>query len=281
MNRKLISGLVVLAIGSAVAARPDAKTSLNVVVMDPLALPLSCPCVKGYAQRDYDQLGSFLEQKLGRPVKVAFSESLVTALKDKTDGKADLVIGKFSVVNFDAKRSGLTLSPIAALTGKDGKTTQTGLVVVLKDDPAKKIEDLKDYKILYGNVEADEKHAAVMKMFKNHQFVIPAKPTTCAACDEGALKLMEMGKAGEKGAAVISSYAKPLLEGCGTIPKGAIRVVAETEPVPFVVAFVNDSAGNDVKDSLVKALMDVKDNAELCKVLETKNGFVPPEPKKK
>jgi hypothetical protein len=204
MNRKLALAVVVLAI-SAVAARPDAKTSLNVVVMDPLALPLSCPCVKGYAQRDYDQLGSYLEQKLGRPVKVAFAESLVTALKEKTDAKADLVIGKYSVVNFDAKRTGLTLSPIAALTGKDGKTTQTGLVVVLKDDPAKKIEDLKDYKILYGNVEADEKHAAVMKMFKNHQFVIPAKPTTCAACDEGALKLMEMGKAGEKGAAVISS----------------------------------------------------------------------------
>jgi ABC-type phosphate/phosphonate transport system substrate-binding protein len=281
MNRRLVSALVALAVSGAVTARPDAKSPLNVVVMDPLALPLSCPCVKGYAQRDYDQLGSFLEQKLGRTVKVAFSESLVTALKEKTDGKADLVIGKFSVVNFDAKRAGLTLSPIAALTGKDGKTTQTGLVVVLKDDPAKKIEDLKDYKILYGNVEADEKHAAVMKMFKNHQFVIPAKPTTCAACDEGALKLMEMGKAGEKGAAVISSYAKPLLEGCGTIPKGAIRVVAETEPVPFVVAFVNDSAGGDAKDHLVKALLDVRDNADLCRVLETKNGFVPHEPKKK
>ena len=31
------------------------------VVMDPLALPLSCPCVKGYAQRNYDKLGEKLE----------------------------------------------------------------------------------------------------------------------------------------------------------------------------------------------------------------------------
>jgi ABC-type phosphate/phosphonate transport system substrate-binding protein len=275
MFRKFTLAAIALAIGGIAAARPGEKSALNLVVMDPLALPLSCPCVKGYAQRDYEQLGSYLEQRLNRPVKVSFSESLVTALKDKTNGKADLVIGKFSVVNFDAKRAGLTLSPIAALSGKDGKTTMTGMVVVLNNDPAKTIDDLKNYKILYGNVESDEKHAAVMKMFKNHQFVIPDKPTTCSACDEGALKLMEMGKNGEKGAGVISSYAKPLLEGCGTVPKGTLRLIAETEPVPFVVAFINDGSAGDMKESLTKALMDVKENADLCRVLETKYGFVP------
>jgi ABC-type phosphate/phosphonate transport system substrate-binding protein len=112
--------------------------------------------------------------------------------------------------------------------------------------------------------------------------VIPEKPETCAACDEGALKLMEMDKAGEKGAAVISSYAKPLLEGCGTVPKGALRVIAETEPVPFVVAFTNDGLASDVKQALTKCLMSVKDNLDLMTAIETKNGFVPfDEPKKK
>jgi ABC-type phosphate/phosphonate transport system substrate-binding protein len=277
---RLFSVVLLAAVGG-LGISADKKSAFTVVVMDPLALPLSCPCVKGYAQRDYEKLGTYLEQKLGQPVKVEFSESLVTALKDKTDGKADLVIGKFSVVLFDAKRAGLKFTPACSLTGKDGKTSQTGLVVVLNEDPAKKIEDLKDYTILYGNVEADEKHAAVMKIFKDHKFVIPEKPKTCAACDEGALKLMDMAKNGEKGAAVISSYAKPLLEGCGTVPKGALRVIAETEPVPFVTAFINDGAGADIRESVKKALMNVKDNAELCTVLETKNGFVKFEPKKK
>lgn len=270
--------LVLVLFGSGFSVAADRE--LTVVVMDPLALPLSCPCVKGYAQRDYDKLGAYLEKKLGRPVKVAFSESLVSALKNKTDGKADLVIGKHSVVLHDAKKAGLKFSTVASLTGKDGKTTQTGLVVVLNEDPAKSIADLKSYTILYGEAEAEEKHGAVMKMFKGHQFVIPEKPKTCAACDEGATKLMDMGKAGEKGAAVISSYAKPLLEGCGTVPKGALRVIAETEPVPFVEAFVNEGLGSDVRDTLVKALLAVGDDLELCKVLETKNGFIAP-PKKK
>ena len=97
MFRKFTLAAIAVAIGGIAVARPSEKSALNLVVMDPLALPLSCPCVKGYAQRDYEQLGTYLEQRLSRPVKVSFSESLVSALKDKTNGKADLVIGKFSL----------------------------------------------------------------------------------------------------------------------------------------------------------------------------------------
>jgi ABC-type phosphate/phosphonate transport system substrate-binding protein len=274
--------VVVVACTGLLAARPDAKKSLTMIVMDPLALPLSCPCVKGYAQRDYEKLAQFMEQRLGQPVAVEFSESLPAALKKKTEGKADIVIGKHSVVLHDAKTAGMKFSPVASLTGKDGKTTMTGLVIVLTDDSAKTIDDIKGRKILFGGAESEEKHGAVMKMLRGHKFVIPEKPETCAACDEGALKLMEMDKAGEKGAAVISSYAKPLLEGCGTVPKGALRVIAETEPIPFVVAFTNDGLAADIKQAVTKCLMSVKDNVALMTAIETKNGFVPfDEPKKK
>src|SRR5207244_4173948 len=88
--------------------------ALTIVVMDPLAIELSCPCVKGYAQRNYQQLAKFLEQRLQRKVELAFSESLVIALKEKTKGRADLVIGKCSVVKFDATKASKNLQQIAA-----------------------------------------------------------------------------------------------------------------------------------------------------------------------
>ena len=114
----------------------DAATPLVVVVMDPLALPLSCPCVKGYAQRDYQKLADALEAQLGRTVSLVFNESLSAALRDQTDGKADLVIGKHSVVLADCAKNKLAATPLAMLSGKDGSTTQTGLIVVPADDPA-------------------------------------------------------------------------------------------------------------------------------------------------
>ena len=53
-----------------------ADNTLVIVVMDPLAMPLSCPCVRGYAQRDYQKLADKLSAALDRPTKVIFNESL-------------------------------------------------------------------------------------------------------------------------------------------------------------------------------------------------------------
>jgi ABC-type phosphate/phosphonate transport system substrate-binding protein len=271
-RRELLLALPAVGLSAATAAA--GAPELTLVVMDPLAAPLSCPCVKGYAQRDYEKLGVYLTKKLGRPVAVHFSETLTGALLKKTGGKADLIIGKDSVVRAEARLSKLEVSHVAALTGKDGATTQKGLVVVPKDDPAKSVEDLKGYKIVFGTSTADEKYAAAMTLLKDLGVPIPAKPETCAACSDGATTVLDLHKQGEKAATVISSYAQPLLEGCGTIKKGDLRVIGETDPVPFVAAFVTGSLSETDRDTVKAALLDVGKDKELCTALETKSGFV-------
>lgn len=264
------------------ATAADKVAGLTVVVTDPLAAPLSCPCVKGYAQRDYEKLGKFLEAKLGRPVQVFFHETLTGALAKKTDGKADLVIGKDSVIRAESKAAGLTVSHLLCLSGKDGLTTQTGLVVVASSDKAVSADQLKGYTIYFGPAEADEKHAAAAVLFKDLNVPVPAKPEICNACTDGSQKVIDEAKSGKLVATVISSYAKPLLEGCGTIKKGDLKVVGETDPVPFVAAFLNDKMPTADRDALKAALLEVAKNADLCTAIESKAGFVePPAPKKK
>jgi ABC-type phosphate/phosphonate transport system substrate-binding protein len=257
---------------SVVAEGGDA--GLTVIVMDPLALPLSCPCVKGYAQRDYDQLGKFLEGRLHQPVRVVFSESVREALDKKTEGKADLIIGKDSVVRRQTKRAGIGVVHVAALTGLDGKTVQTGLWVVPAKDPALSISDIKGYRIILGAEDCDEKHLAAQNLMVEMGLPKIKKPETCSACSDGATRIIALFKEGTKSATVISSYAKPLLEGCGTIKKGDLRVIGETEPVPFVAAFVNDKLPTSTREAIQAALLDVGRHPKLCKALETKAGFV-------
>ena len=56
--------LVTLAIGVfSHHATANERQSLTIVVMDPLSKPLSCPCVEGYAQREYKALAAFLEKR--------------------------------------------------------------------------------------------------------------------------------------------------------------------------------------------------------------------------
>lgn len=262
-------------------AQAGNEDTLTVVVMDPLAKPLSCPCVEGYAQREYKALAAYLENKLGQKVKLVFSDALGKALKGDAAGRADLIIGKDSVVRSDGAQHRLKVTPIARLTGKTlGLTTQTGLIVVAAGDPAKKLSDLNGYRILFGPKECEEKHAAAMTLLKKAGVSIPAKLEIDQSCSDGAAKVVELAAKNTKIAAVISSYAAPLLEGCGTIKKGDLRVLARTKPVPFVTAFTTNHVDTERRARIQSALLATGDNPKLCKALETLIGFVPLEEEK-
>ena len=115
----LLAALIIALPGN--SARSEEQGTLNLVIMDPLAAPLSCPCVKGYAQRNYKKLAVYLERELDRPFRIYFHESLTTVLEEKSNGRADIVIGKRSVVAAEAAEGKVPLQPILALTGKDGE----------------------------------------------------------------------------------------------------------------------------------------------------------------
>jgi ABC-type phosphate/phosphonate transport system substrate-binding protein/outer membrane protein assembly factor BamB len=254
---------------------PAGKT-LSLVVMDPLAEPLSCPCVQGYAQRKYEKLADYLAEKLGRPVNVTFAESFEKALAKDDCKTIDIAIGKDSVVRHDAATAKLKVVPLARLTGQDGRTTQTGLIVVRSADPARRLQDLRGYRILFGPRECDEKFAAARRALESAGIEIPAidAAETTQACSDGACKIIDWGDS-QQAAAVISSYAAPLLEGCGTIKKGDLRVIGQTKPVPFITAFATARVEPELREQLRKALLDVGTRPELKAALETLLGFVP------
>jgi len=243
--------------------------ALRIVVMDPLCAQLACECVEGYAQRDYGRLAEFLQQKLKRPVRIAYAESVPDGFR-QLGGSADLIVGKESVVVFDAAKMKLEVRPVARLTGLDGTTTVRGLFVVRADDPAKTLRDLSRSKIVFGPTCAAEKHEAALAELKAQGLPIPKKKITHEGCSVAATMVVES----EARAAVISSYAKPLLEGCGVIDKGALRVVGKTKPVPFVTVFATASISRDEEAGTIDALLAGRERTSLLKALETKLGFV-------
>ena len=271
----LVVAALVMAAFQALPTQANGKEStFTLVVMDPLAAPLSCPCVEGYAQRDYTVLAKHLEKSTNCDVTVVFAESLPAALK-KTQGKADLVIGKQSVVRADAKSAKVQMTPVSQLTDLKGNTTQYGMIVVNKEDPAQSVGDLGDYTIIFGPSEAEEKHSAAIQLLEAAGVEIPLERQKIDdACSDGACKVIDLGPK-SKTAAVISSYAQPLLEGCGTIKKGDLRVVGKTTPVPFVTVFLSDSLSEKLKTQVTKGLADAAIQPEVLQALESLAGFIP------
>lgn len=254
-----------------VSKTKDSDT-LRILIMDPLSAPLACDCVQGYAQRKYEELAKFLAVNMKTKIKIIWSENFETGLK-KLGGSVDLVIGKHSVVMTHAKESRVDVKPVAQLTDTDGATTQTGLIVVRKNDDAIAASDLKGYRIFFGPKDCDEKYKAPISFIKEMGGEVPAKIETSGACSEAATKLLELDK-DVKAAAIISSYAKPLLEGCGTINKGDLRVIGETDKVHFITAFVNAKVSAERSKALVATLLKVGEDVKLVKALETDTGFI-------
>jgi len=247
--------------------------SMTLVVMDPLCDRLACDCVEGYAQRKYEVLAEHLQKRTGKKVDVFWGESLEAALEE-TDKTADIIVGKHSVVKHNARAASLNIRPVAALTGKDGSTMQTGLIVVRRDDPAVTVADLTGYRIFFGPEECDEKSAAPMALLREHGVPVPGQREVFGACSQAATQLVEL-EPSVKAAAVISSYAEPLLEGCGAIEKGDLRVIGISEEVPFVTAFVRQDLPESLQKAIAKSLLEVGDHGEVVKALETQLGFVP------
>lgn len=269
----LIAFTLAVACWTSSPAKADDKGPLTLIVMDPMASKLSCDCVQGYAQRDYEKLGHFLTKKLARKVNVVWAESLKTGLEE-SKGAVDIIIGKHSVVVHDAKDEKLEIRPLAQLTDQKDSVNMTGMFVVRSGNPAKKVEDLKGYRIFFGPSYCDEKSAAMFDLMKQKSLPIPSPIETAPTCSAAALQLMDLPEDAQA-AAVISSYAATLLEGCKKVKKGDLRIIGESKPVPFITLFVRSNLSRESVEKISKAFDDVGLDAQLLIDMETASGFVP------
>ena len=248
-----------------------AEKPVQVVVMDPLALPLSCSCVEGVGQRRYDQLADHLGQALGRPFKLIFEESLDLALR-RMKAKPDFIIGKDAMVRFDAGRLKLQVSPLADLTDRTKFTTQRGAFIVRTNDSAKRLADLSGRAVMLGPVEEAETNQAARAALQQARLAKPAKLDVAGAVDSGALALTD----GEVAAAVVPEYLPPLLVGCEKVEAGSVRVLAKTKPVPGVRLFRTDTADDALAKRVLAEVTGLAKRKELLVALESAKGFVKP-----
>lgn len=243
-------------------------------ITDPLAAANACACISGYAQRDYPALGVFVQQRLGRPVRVVCAGGL-DGVQLKAGGAVHALIGKRDALLAQGTAWGLV--ELAALSDREGRTTTTGLIVVRAQGARQDLAGLDATRLLLGPVSATEKAGAAVEILTAAGVTLPDRParsTTCAAAVQSLL-------AGQADAVAISAYNKLLLEGCGSVQPGEVRVIAETAPVPFVVAFATNALPEAEQATLREALLAVATDPALLVKLESSGGFVaavPPNP---
>ncbi|PHS03025.1 MAG: hypothetical protein COA78_19495 [Blastopirellula sp.] len=265
----LVSILLGMPQAEVVADDNSSASLLRIVVMDPLAAPLSCACVDGVGQRDYSVLQKHLETELKVPVKILFAESLQLP-EVKRFGTPDLIIGKKSVVEFDAKKVRLSIEPIASLTDRSGSTTISGVALVRTKDQLETLDSLRGKRLAIGPVEDAELHKAALGFYQSHKIEVTDKLYTADSIEGGVYALAD----NETDVAFVPKYMPPLLEGCGKIEPGSVKVIGETKSVPFITCFVADTQQTKQTQAIKKALASFGKSKQDLDALESKNGFV-------
>jgi outer membrane protein assembly factor BamB len=249
------------------------KRPLTLVVLDPLARELACACVKGFGQRDYRKVSNLLTSKLGARVSIEFSDDLADTVEQLGGANGEyLIVGDRSLVAHASKAAGLKCEPLCELTDRDGATTLAASFVVRADDSAKELKDIAGRKLLVGLAAADEKFVAAMATLRAAG-VKDASPQKHLGYNDAALDLLD-SEASPLPVALLPAYALALLQGCGSVKPGNLRVVAKTEPSPFITVFVSENVAADKREKILNTLLAVKDDSALLEALESKEGFI-------
>ncbi len=246
---------------------PDAEP-IKILVMDPLALPLSCACVDGIGQKDYGLLAEFLGRLLKQPVRVTYAESLQAGIR-RTGRNIDLIVGPQSIVRHDAQKTKFTLRPMLALTDRSGRQTVQGVILVRTDDPALTVKNLAGRTMALGPAENPECHAQVRKLFTKEQIAASVRFQTKQTIEETVYALVDQ----EADAAVVPQYLPPLLVGCNKILPNSVRILAPTEPIPFVQVFATANLNPTKEQQIRKHLLALSSVPEIRQALESRDGF--------
>ena len=241
------------------------------VVLDPLSRELACACVKGLGQRDYRQLAARLEPALKQRVAIEFSDDLEESIARAGAGREVIVIGDRSAVAHGTEQAGMKSKPICELTDPDGETTLAATFVTRSSDPAKSLKDIAGRKILFGLPEPDGKNAAAIAALRAAAVELPAKLERRAVYTDAALDVLD----GKASVAVVPGYGLRLIEGCGSVRPGELKVIGMTQPVPFITVFLNDAITPEKREKILSTLLGIKSDAKLLKALESRDGFKP------
>lgn len=244
-------------------------SSLQVLVLDPLSHRIACDCVAGYAHRDYDRFGQALSREMGCDVAVHYAEDLSAQQESLATGRW-LIVGKDSSQRHTAERLGVELHALARLHGLDGTTTLCGLFVAAADSRIKSLNDATGRSICLGPADAVEKDDLAVEALAAVDVVLPSPIRRATDCTAAALAVVD----GDVDIAVVSSYALPLVEGCGAIPSGVLRVIGRTGTAPFITLFSSPAIDEAERIRIRKGLLRLNSNDRLMKAMESRGGFV-------
>ena len=251
MNRRtfIATALLTAAFTSAQAQNLDPKTLRVALLPDENASTII---------QNAQPLKAHLEKSLNRNIELIVTTDYSSMIEAMRFGRIE--VAYFGPLSYVLAKSKSDIEAFAVGVS-NGSPTYTSVVITQADSPIRKITDLKDKIVAYGDRASTSSHLVPRAMIEDGGLVAERDyKTVYVGAHDAVARAVETGKAS---AGALSRPIYETLLKSGRINPDKVRILAETKPIPNYPMAMQSKLAPALKEQIRAAFVDLKDPAIL------------------
>lgn len=203
-------------------------------------------------------LKAHLEKTLNRNVEIVVTTDYSSMIEAMRFGRID--VAYFGPLSYVLAKSKSEIEAFAVGV-TNGSPTYTSVVITQTDSPVRKITDLKDKTVAYGDTASTSSHLVPRAMIEDAGLVANRDyKTVYVGAHDAVARAVETGKVN---AGALSRPIYETLLKSGRINPEKVRILAETKPIPNYPMAMQSKLAPALKEQIRAAFVDLKDPAIL------------------
>lgn len=203
-------------------------------------------------------LKAHLEKTLNRSVELVVTTDYSSMIEAMRFGRIE--VAYFGPLSYVLAKSKSDIEAFAVGVS-NGSPTYTSVVITQTDSPIRKLADLKDKTVAYGDTASTSSHLVPRAMIEDAGLVANRDyKTVYVGAHDAVARAVETGKAS---AGALSRPIYETLLKSGRINPEKVRILAETKPIPNYPMAMQSKLAPALKEQIRAAFVDLKDPAIL------------------
>ena len=203
-------------------------------------------------------LKAHLEKSLNRNIELIVTTDYSSMIEAMRFGRIE--VAYFGPLSYVLAKSKSDIEAFAVGVS-NGSPTYTSVVITQADSPIRKITDLKDKTVAYGDRASTSSHLVPRAMIEDGGLVAERDyKTVYVGAHDAVARAVETGKAN---AGALSRPIYETLLKSGRINPDKVRILAETKPIPNYPMAMQSKLAPALKEQIRAAFVDLKDPAIL------------------
>lgn len=208
-------------------------------------------------EAEYEPLGEYLSENLGREVELSVPTSYNAVVEAMASGELDLAY--FGGLTYAQARERAEVHPLVTeINPRTHDTTYHSVIIVPADSPVREVSELRGKDFAFGSVSSTSGslYPAIMLKQAGIDYRTDLGETTYTGGHDATAQAVAGGRVDAGG---IEDRILYDLEEEGAIEEGSVRVIEESEPIEGYPWVVRSDLPDDLEGAIADAYLNMED----------------------